>query len=32
MVFQNYELFPHMTIMENILLGPLKVQGQVSSN
>ena len=26
MVFQNYELFPHMTVMEYILLGPLKVQ------
>lgn len=26
MVFQNYELFPHMSVMDNIILGPTKVQ------
>ncbi|MFU0826182.1 MAG: Leukotoxin translocation ATP-binding protein LktB [Lachnoclostridium sp.] len=26
MVFQSYDLFPHMTILNNILLGPLKAQ------
>ncbi len=26
MVFQNYELFPHMNVLENILLAPTKVQ------
>lgn len=24
--FQNYELFGHMNVIDNILLGPLKVQ------
>lgn len=26
MVFQSYDLFPNMTVINNILLGPLKVQ------
>ena len=26
MVFQNYELFGHMNVIDNILLGPVKVQ------
>ncbi|TBU97253.1 amino acid ABC transporter ATP-binding protein [Stutzerimonas kirkiae] len=26
MVFQSYQLFPHKTVLQNILLGPLKVQ------
>lgn len=26
MVFQSYELFSHMSVIDNILLGPLKVQ------
>ena len=26
MVFQSYELFDHMNVIDNVLLGPLKVQ------
>ena len=26
MVFQSYDLFPHMTVLENLLLAPMKVQ------
>ncbi|WP_212890747.1 ATP-binding cassette domain-containing protein, partial [Helicobacter pylori] len=25
MVFQNYELFPHLNVLDNILLAPMKV-------
>ncbi|MCZ2204176.1 amino acid ABC transporter ATP-binding protein [Bartonella sp. A05] len=27
MVFQNFNLFPHMTVMENCILAPITVQG-----
>ena len=28
MVFQNYELFPHLTVLDNILLAPVKAQNR----
>lgn len=28
MVFQSYDLFPHLSVMKNILLAPMKVQGR----
>jgi len=31
MVFQSYDLFPHLTILDNILLAPSKVQKRVRS-
>ena len=27
MVFQRFNLFPHMTVMENLILAPMKVRG-----
>src|SRR3979411_3519688 len=30
MVFQNFELFPHMTVTENLTLGQVKVLGRSS--
>lgn len=31
MVFQHFNLFPHMTVMENITLGPIKLKGMSKS-
>ena len=32
MVFQNFELFPHMSVTENIKLGQMKVLGRTDEN
>ncbi|CAH1198808.1 Glutamine transport ATP-binding protein GlnQ [Paenibacillus plantiphilus] len=31
MVFQSYNLFPHLTVIENLLLAPMKVQKRAKS-
>jgi len=31
MVFQSYDLFPHLTVLDNILLAPVKVQKRARS-
>ena len=28
MVFQSYDLFPHLDILQNLILGPVKAQGR----
>lgn len=31
MVFQRFNLFPHMTVLENLMLAPMKVRGIIKS-
>ena len=31
MVFQSYDLFPHMTVLDNIVIAPVKVQKRQKS-
>ena len=32
MVFQQFNLFPHMSVLENVTLGPIKVRGMQSED
>ena len=32
MVFQQFNLFPHLTVLENLTIGPMKVKGMVESD
>lgn len=32
MVFQSYELFPHLTVLENMILAPMKVQKRTKAD
>ena len=32
MVFQRFNLFPHMTVLENIILSPMKTRGESREN